>query len=288
MDILLTNILNGISYAFILFLLASGLTLIFGVMGILNLAHGSLYMLGAFLGLTVASRSDNFWLAALLAAVGVGIVGLVLERVFLGRLYKQLNEQALLTVGLVYIFANSVLWIWGPWAKMGTAPDILSGSISVGNFFFPVYRFGIIVFGLAVFAGLWWLQDKTRIGARIRAGMENKEMTTGLGINYGLISTAIFIVGALMGGFAGYLGTPIVGAYPEMSWPILLLAMIVVVVGGLGNIQGALLGSLIIGLIDTFGKAYFPDLAMFTVYLIFIITLLVRPTGILGRKELER
>jgi branched-chain amino acid transport system permease protein len=284
LDVTLVNILNGVSYAFILFLIASGLSLIFGVLGILNLAHGALYMLGAFIGLTVASTWQNFWLAALLGALGAGAIGLLLERLFLSRLHKQLNEQALLTLGLVYIFANAVLWIWGPYAKMGNPPAILSGSINIWGFTFPVYRLGIIFIGVVLFVILWWSLDKTRIGAKVRAGMEDKEMTIGLGINYGLISTAVFSMGAAMGGLAGFLGAPIVGAYPEMSMPILLLAMIVVVIGGLGTVKGALLGSLIIGLIDTFGKTYFPDFAMFTIYIIFIIALLIRPTGILGRK----
>ena len=204
LDAILANILNGVSYAFILFLIASGLSLIFGTMGILNLAHGALYMLGAFVGLTVARYLDNFWLAALLGALGVGFIGLILERLLLSRLYRQLNEQALLTLGLVYIFANAVLWIWGPWAKMGSPPAILSGPISIWGFTFPVYRLGLILIGLVIFAGLWWLQDKTRTGARVRAGMEDKEMTIGLGINYGFISTAVFILGAMMGGLAGF------------------------------------------------------------------------------------
>ena len=284
MDHLLVYTLNAASYAFLLFLIASGLSLIFGVMGVLNLAHGALYMLGAYIGLTVFGYWNNFLLAIVLAAVGIGIVGLVLERAFLSRLYKQLNEQALLTLGLVYIFANAVLWIWGPYAKMGDRPAVLSGSIAIGHINFPIYRLSIIVIGLAIYFVLWWLHDRTRAGARIRAGMDDKEMTIGLGINYGLISTVIFIIGTVMGGFASFLGTPILGVEPEMSMPILLIAMIVVVVGGLGNIKGALLGSLIIGFIDTFGRVYFADFAMFTVYLIFIIVLLVRPTGLLGRK----
>jgi len=284
LELIVANLLNGISYAFILFLIASGLSLIFGVMDILNLGHGALYMLGAFIGLTAATHYDNFLVGAVLSALSIGVVGLLLERVFLGRLYKQFNEQALLTLGFVYIFTNVVLWIWGPWSKLGSSPAILSGSVNIGSYGFPVYRFGIIFVGLVFFFVLWWLQYKTRVGAKIRAGMDNKEMTLGLGINYGLISTAIFILGAMMGGLAGFLGAPVIGAFPEMSMPILLLAMIVVVVGGLGSVQGALLGSLIIGIIDTFGKAYFPDSAMFIIYLIFIIVLLVKPTGLLGRK----
>lgn len=286
MELILANVLNGISYASILFLIASGLSLVFGVMGILNLAHGALYMAGAFIGLTAAGYWDNFLIGVVVAVVSLGLIGLVLDRLFLGRLYKQFNEQALLTLGLVYIFANVVMWIWGPWSKIGKGPALLAGSVSIGDFNFPVYRFAIIAIGLLIFGGLWWLQDKTRIGARIRAGMDNKEMTNGLGINYGMISTSVFIMGAIMGGLAGFLGAPIIGAFPEMSMEILLLAMIVAVVGGLGNIHGALLGSLIIGIIDTFGKAYFPNFGTFTVYFIFIIMLLAKPTGLLGRKKI--
>ena len=286
MELILANVLNGISYASILFLIASGLSLVFGVMGILNLAHGALYMLGAFIGLTASAHWDNFLIGVVVAAVSLAAIGLVLDRLFLSRLYKQFNAQALLTLGLVYIFANVVMWIWGPWSKIGKVPGILAGSMSIGDFNFSAYRFAIIAAGLVIFGLLWFLQDKTKIGARIRAGMDDKEMTIGLGINYGMISTAVFILGAVMGGIAGFLGTPIIGAFPEMSMDILLLSMIVVVIGGLGNIQGALLGSLIIGIIDTFGKAYFPNFATFTVYCIFIIMLLVKPAGLLGRKKI--
>jgi branched-chain amino acid transport system permease protein len=281
-----TNILNGVSYASILFLIASGLSLVLGIMGVLNLSHGALYMLGAYIGISASNHFNNFLVGAILAAVGIGIIGFVMEKFLLSRLYKNFDQQALLTLGLVYIFANVVLWIWGPWPQMGSAPAILSGSISLENFRFSVYRLGIIIIGLAIFIGLWWLQDKTRIGARIRAGMDNKEMTGGLGINYGLISTCVFILGAAMGGLAGFLGSPVTGAFPEMSMQILLLAMIIVVVGGLGKVQGAMLGSLIVGLIDTFGKAYFPFFSSFTVYLIFVIILIVKPTGLWGKKRI--
>jgi branched-chain amino acid transport system permease protein len=285
LELILINLLNGISYASILFLIASGLSLIFGVMGILNLAHGALYMLGAFIGITAATLFDNFPIGAVIGAIGLGIIGLILYYMFLSRLYKQFSEQALLTLGLVYIASNVVTWIWGPWSIMGKVPSILAGSIAIGSRNFPIYRFGLIAIGLVLFGILWWMQDKTRIGARIRAGMDNKDMAMAMGVNYVLLSMGIFIMGAAMGGLAGFLGSPIVGADPGMSMSILLMAMIVVVVGGLGNVQGALLGSLIIGVFDTFGKAYFSDFAMFLVYLIFIIVLMVRPNGLLGRKR---
>jgi branched-chain amino acid transport system permease protein len=279
--------LNGISYAFILFLLASGLSLILGVMGILNMAHGSLYILGAYLGLTAAAQWDSFVLSIISAAIGVGIIGLILERAFLKFLYKKVDEQALLTIGFIYIIANIVLWIWGPLPKMGKPPAFFSGSIRIGQFFFPTYRLFIILAGLLFFGILWWLQDNTRIGAIIRGGMDNKEVVESLGINYGIVSTVVFIVGAMLGGVAGLLGAPIVGVYPEMSMPILLLSFIVIIVGGVGKVQGALLGSLIIGIIDTFGKVYFPEAAQFTVYSLFIIMLMLKPNGLLGRKIYE-
>ena len=285
MDIWVVHLLNGITFGMLLFLLASGLSLVLGVMGILNLAHGTLYMLGAYVGLTLISYVGNFWLAALLSGIGIGLFGLVLERLFLSRLHRQINEQVLLTLGLVYILGNAVLWVWGPFPKLGTVPSILDVSMHIGDLSFPVYRFVIIVIGLAIAAGLWLFQEKTRSGAIIRAGMDDKQMTMGLGINYGLVSTAIFFLGAFIAGLAGFLGSPILGAEPGMSFPIILLAMIVVVVGGMGTVQGTLLGSIVIGLLDTLGKAFFPDFALFTIYLVFIIILLVRPTGLLaGRK----
>lgn len=285
MELVFANLLNGVSYASILFIIASGLSLVFGVMGIVNLAHGALYMLGAFLGIAVAGSTDNFFLGVVAAVVGLFIVGLILERVFIRRLYKMLDQQALLTLGFVYIFGNVALWIWGPYPLMGHVPTFLSSRVSIGDYAFPVYRFALIVIGLIIYLALWWLQDKTRIGSQMKAGIDNKNMTLAMGINYDLIATAIFILGAVMGGLAGFLGSPILGADPEMSMPTLLPALIVVVVGGLGSIHGALLGAVVIGVINTFGNVYFQDFAMFTAYFIFIAVLIVKPTGLLGKKK---
>ena len=285
MDRLAIILLAGISYGMILFLIAAGFSLIFGTMGILNLAHGSLYILGAYFGLTVVELGSNFWLAALAGGMGVVLVGLVLERAFLSRLYKQINEQVLLTLGFVYIFGNSILWVWGPRSRIGTPPSFAAGVISIGDISFPIYRILIILIGLAAAIGLWWFQEKTRGGTIVRAGMDDKEMTVGLGINYRLICSAIFLLGAFMAGVAGFIGAPVIGVHSGMAFDILLLALIVIVVGGVGYVQGALLGALIIGLIDAFGKAFFPDLAMFSIYLAMIVMLLVKPTGLLGRKQ---
>lgn len=271
------------SWAVTLFLIAYGFSLIYGVMGILNLAHGIFFMIGAFLGLTTFMYLGNFGLAILFGALGSALLGFILQQVFLNRLYKQFNEQVLLTLGFVYIFTNVALWVWGAYPQIGTPPAMLSGSVSIGELRFPIYRFFIIIIGLAAFEGLWWCQDKTRVGAVMRAGMEDKEMTIGLGINYMLLSTAVFFLGSFMAGFAGFLGTPIFGVHYAMGFDILLLACIVVIIGGVGSVQGTFLGAILLGFIDSFGKTFFPDFAMFTMYLAFLIVVLIKPSGILGK-----
>lgn len=285
MEEMVFNIFNGISYGMILFLIASGLSLILGVMGILNLAHGSFYLLGAYIGLTIVPHVGNFWLAMILAGLVVGVVGIVIERGLLSRLHGQFNEQALLTLGIVYIASNLFLWIWGPYMKMGTAPSWLAVSITTGALSFPVYRFALMFIGLVIFAGLWWFQEKTRVGAIVRAGMDDKEMTTGLGINYALICSAIFFLGAFVGGICGFAAAPWLGAGHLMAFPILLLALIAVVIGGLGTVQGTLLGAIVVGLIDSFSKALIPQFVLFAPYIAFIIILMAKPTGLLGRKQ---
>ena len=190
----------------------------------------------------------------------------------------------MLTIGIAYIIANVILWIWGPRAQIAQAPEFLTGALKVGGLSFPIYRIFISVVGLVVLGLLWWMQDRTRWGAIIRAGMDNKEMTTGLGVNYGLVSTLVFLLGVALAGLAGVLAAPILGAYPSMGDNLLLLTLIVVVVGGTGYIQGTMLGALVIGLLDTFGKAYIPEAALFFAYIFFIAILLVRPSGLIGRK----
>jgi branched-chain amino acid transport system permease protein len=284
MQTLVVTALNGLSYAFILFLLAAGFSLTFGVMGVLNLAHGTMYVVGAYVGLEVVSRLGPFWLAVIAAAAALALVGFLLYYFFLRHLYGKVPEQGVLTIGVAYALANIVLWIWGPFAKMGSTPEMLTGVIRVGTLAFPIYRIFICGVGVVVLAVLWWMQDRTRVGAIIRAGMDNKDMTVSLGINYGLISTLVFLFGVALAGAAGMLGAPITGAFPSMGDQLLLLTLLVVIVGGTGYIQGTMLGALIIGLLDTFGKAYFPSAALFTSYVIFLVVLLVRPSGLIGRK----
>jgi branched-chain amino acid transport system permease protein len=276
--------LNGLSYSFILFLLAAGFSLTFGVMGVLNLAHGALYMLGAYIGLQIVNTLSLFWLAIIVAAGALAVIGFALYWVFLRKLYGKVPEQGVLTIGIAIMIGNVVLWIWGPVAKIMHTPAALSGVITIGGLSFPVYRLFVIGVGLVVLGLLWYIQDRTRAGAIIRAGMDNKDMTVSLGINYGLVSTLVFLLGMALAGVAGVIGAPITGAYPSMGDNLLLLTLIVVVVGGTGYIQGTMLGALVIGLLDTFGKAYIPQLALFFAWIVFLAVLLIRPSGLIGRK----
>jgi branched-chain amino acid transport system permease protein len=279
-------LLTGLSYGMILFLIASGLSLILGVMGILNLAHGSLYMLGAYLGLAVMPLVNNFWVAAMVSGLGVGLIGLLLERGFLKRLYKRFNDQVLLTLGFVYIFGNGAMWLWGSFPILGKVPPEFSQSIPMGSLKFPVFRLVLIVIGLAVAALLWYVQNRTRVGAIVRAGMDDRDMVLALGIHYGLVSTGVFFLGVVISGFAGFLGSPIRGASWDMGFPILIQALIVVVVGGVGRVEGTLAGAMVIGLIDSFGKILMPEFSLFTIYVVFILILLFRPSGLFGRVRL--
>ncbi|MBW1801176.1 MAG: branched-chain amino acid ABC transporter permease [Deltaproteobacteria bacterium] len=286
MELFVLNILNGISFGAILFLLCSGLSLIFGVMGILNLSHGALYMVGAYVGWTLAVHHGlNYWLAVLAAGVVAGLLGLIMERGFFRHLHGMINEQVLLTFGFIYILTNLGLWIWGGVPKAPfTAPSLAGSFHVIGDWTYSRARLAITGIGILLAIVLWFLQEKTRIGAIIRAGMDNKEMTIGLGINYGLVATSVFVLGCFIAGTAGVIGAHLFGVTLELGMSILLLAMVVVVVGGTGSVQGALVGGIVIGLIISFGKALFPMLSMFMVYLAMIIILLIKPSGILGKR----
>ncbi len=288
MDLVLLNLTNGVAFGMLLFLLASGLSVMLGLMGIINLAHGVLYMIGAYIGWSISVQWGlNFALAVVAAAVGAGIVGLILERGFLRRLYRQPNEQVMLTIGFLYICTNLTIWVWGPRPRLPYTAPAFSGSLDIAGFGYPISRLVIVVVGLAFAAILWWLQEKTRAGAIIRAGMDNKEMTTSLGINLALVSTLVFSLTAVIAGIAGIFGASVLGANSTNVFDILLLALVVIIIGGVGSIQGTLVGSLFIGLIDNLGKAYFPQFALFTIYLAMVITLMIKPSGLFGRSIAE-
>jgi branched-chain amino acid transport system permease protein len=283
MSLIIINLITGISFGFVLFLVAVGFSIIFGLMGILNLAHGALYMIAAYVGYTAFKWSGNYGVALIAGGITAGLVGLLLERGFLNRLHGRILGQILLTFGFVYIITNFCLWVWGPYPKDPFEPAIWAGSIPIAGFFVPTYRFAIMAVGLVLAAALWWFQEKTKIGAIIRAGMEDKQMVSGLGINIGLLYTGVFLIGAVVVGIAAIIGAPLLGANLNLGIDILLLAFVVVIVGGVGSIQGALVGAILIGVIDTLGKVFLPGAAMITIYVVMVIILLVRPQGLLGR-----
>jgi len=282
--ILLFNLLNGLSFGAVLFLLTAGMVIVLGLMGILNLAHGAFFMVGAYVGLSLAKQGWNFFLACLCGGLTGALIGLLIERGFLQRLYRQPNAQVMVTLGFVYIIVNLIQWIWGGVTGIPFVPAFLSGSINIGHLTYPIYRFFIIAVGLVIATVLYWFGEKTRIGAMVRAGTDDKETVMGLGINIGLVSMTVFFLGAFIAGFAGVIGVSLFGAHLNLGWDVLFLALAVMVIGGMKSVSGALLASILIGIIDAFGKAFFPGFAMFTIYFLFIIVLLLKPSGLLGRK----
>ncbi len=280
----LIQTLNGISYGMLLFLLAAGLSLIFGLMKILNLTHGSFYLLGGYLGLVVVQRTGSFVLAVLAASMAIAVIGIVIERFFLRRFHLQELPQALVTFGFLFIFSDLATVIWGADPQSMPKPVVFSDSMQLGGFYYPTYRLFIIVFGLLIAALLWWLQDGTRIGAMVRASVDDEEIARALGINVSLLFTMIFALGAFLAALGGVMGGPIVGMYPGADFEVLLLGFVVVIIGGLGSLKGALAGGLVVGLLDTFGKVFFPELALFTVFAPMALILAVRPAGLFGRE----
>lgn len=275
--------LNGVSFGMLLFLLAAGLSLIYGLMKILNLTHGSYYLIGAYIGSTIIAKTGSFALALIIAPLVVALLGAVMERYFLRRFHLQELPQTLLTFGFLFIFSDLMLWIWGGDPIVLPKPAAFSGSISIGDARYPTYRLALIGVGLIVALVLWWFQERTRLGAMLRAGVDDAEIAGALGIDVSLLFTLVFAVGALLAALGGVLGGPIIGAQPGADFEVMLLAFVVVIVGGLGSLRGALIGGLLVGLLDNFGKIFFPELALFTIFVPMAIILSFRPTGLFGR-----
>ncbi|HXJ83639.1 MAG TPA: branched-chain amino acid ABC transporter permease [Candidatus Methylomirabilis sp.] len=276
--------LNGLSYGVLLFLLSVGLTLIFGMLDVVNLAHGSFYMLGAYVGLSLIAATGSFWLALVVAPMVVGGIGALVERSCLRPLYRRPPlDQVLLTFGFIYLFEDLVKWIWGGRIRSIPSPDLFSGSVTIFQATVPSYRVFVIAFGLAMAVVLWLVIERTRLGAIVRAGVFDAEMTAGMGINIDRVFTGVFAGGAALAGLSGVIAGPIQSAYPPMGASILIPALIVVVVGGLGSLKGSLVGSLIIGQAETFGKAWLPGASMLIIYVVMVLMLLLRPRGLFGR-----
>jgi len=291
--------LNGLQFGLLLFLLAAGLTLVFGIMDLVNLAHGSLYMLGAYFAATFAALTGSFVAAAILALLATLVVGMALEVVAIRRLYGRDHlDHVLGTFGLILFFNELVRLVWGPGGRNLPLPDWLSTSLQIfPGVYYPTYRFAIIVVALVVALALYLVVMRTRVGMLIRAGASNREMIGALGINIKLLYTFVFGVGAALAGLAGVMQTPIVTASIGMGENILIVALVVIVIGGIGSIRGAFVASIFVGLVDTVGRAFLPDmlglflspaaasaagpaLSSMLIYLLMAIVLVVRPEGL--------
>ena len=286
MQFWLIQILNSIALAGLLFLLSSGFSLIFGLMRIPNLAHGALFMLGAYFGTSLLATGMNFWLAALVAGTAVGVLGTLVERTFLRRLAGNEQGQVLVTLGFAFIIADVCLLHWGGDPISVPAPAELRKPLFVAGFAFPTYR--LVVLALAVLAAalLYGLMERTRLGAMIRAGVDDMQMARGVGIRVSQLFTVVFFLGAALAGLGGVIGGPILSAYPGLDGEMLPLALVVVILGGTGSLLGAFVGSFIIGFIYTFGTALLPDLAYVILFLPMVVALVFKPEGLFGRVQI--
>jgi branched-chain amino acid transport system permease protein len=283
MSFVVLQVLNGVSFGMLLFLLAAGLSLIYGLMRILNLAHGSYYLLGAYLALSVVQATGSLLLAVVTATAAVTALGVVMERVFLRRLPPgEELPQALLTFGFLLICGDSALWVWGGTPQTLPKPEALVSSVRLGPLFFPSYRLFLIAVGAVIGVVLWMVQERTRLGAMVRAAIDDGEIARATGINVSLLSSGVFAAGAALAALGGVMAGPLLGVYPGADFDILLLAFVVVIIGGLGSLKGAFFGALLVGLLDTFGKTLFPQLALFTIFAPVALILAVRPTGLFG------
>jgi branched-chain amino acid transport system permease protein len=276
--------LNGIAYGMLLFLLSSGLSLILGVMRVANLGHAAFYLLASYISYSVTKATGNFLLAILAGALAGLAAGFVTERFFMRHLLGRTLQQVLLSIGLAFVIGDLCLVLWQGDPVTLRAPGMLSGSVDLGIAPFPVYRVFIIVVGFAVAVGLWLMLERTRLGATIRAGVDNQEMAEAMGIDIERVFMLMFSFGAMLAGVAGALGTPFVSVYPGLDWELLPTALVVVIVGGIGSVNGALVGSIILGLLDNFGRTLFPEMSYFTLFVPMIIILAFRPAGILPRR----
>ena len=297
------QILNGLQFGIMLFLMSAGLTLIFGVMGLINLAHGSLYMIGAFIAAAVASATGSFILALVAALSAAALAGALVEMTIIRKLYNRDHlDQVLATFALILIFSEGTRWVFGSFPLYLDVPAYLQGAVTLpGGIQYPLYRVTLIVFGLIIGAGLGLLITKTRIGVQIRAGENDREMVSALGVNISKLYTFVFALGAALAGLAGALVGAIQSVEVGMGEPVLILAFVVIVIGGIGSVKGALIGSILVGLTDTLGGIFLPKLfglfmdlatatnvgssiASMSIYILMSIVLVWRPTGLFGQK----
>jgi branched-chain amino acid transport system permease protein len=278
----LIQLLNSVQYGLLLFMLAAGLTLIFGIMGVVNLAHGSFYMLGAYIAWSLSSLTGSFTVAVIGGAILSVIFGLVLERILFRHFYERDHlDQVLLTFALIYIFEEARSILWGDDVHGVAVPSLLSASIPLtDNMSYPVYRLFISGVCIVLALGLYLLISKTRLGMKIRAGAFNRDMTEALGVNIKLIHAIVFALGVALATVAGMIASPISSVYPNMGSQVLIMCFVVVVIGGIGSVRGALISALLVGFVDTFGKVLLPSVAGMLVYMLMAAVLLFKPEGL--------
>ena len=284
-DELALQALNGLSFGALLFLLASGFTLVFGLMKIVNLAHGAFYLVGGYVGIAAFTATRNFLVAVLAGAATAAVFGLASERLLLRRVRGQELPEVLLTVGIALIIADVCLAAFGGNPRSIPIPTLLAGSVLLGSYTYPAYRLFVIALAVAVGVVLYLVQHRTRVGALIRAGVDDREIAEAMGIDVPRVFTVTFVFGGALAGLAGVVAAGLLTLRPGADTDILLFALVVVVIGGLGSLQGAAVGSVLIGLVDAFAKVWVPELSYFAVFAPMAIILMVRPAGIFARSR---
>lgn len=284
-------VLNGLSFSMYMFIIAAGLTLVFGVLRILNFAHGAFYMVGGYVTYTIVDRlagvPGNFWIGVLAAALVLAGMAYLIERFMLRYLYDREHlHQLLFTFALVLLIGDMVRAIWGTDLLSVSYPPELRGATDLGITFYPSYRLFLLVVGIAAFVILWLVIERTRWGRIMRAATQDREMLAALGINVPLVFSAVFVVGAALAGIGGALAAPALALEPGMDAQVVVLSFIIVIIGGMGSLPGAFIGAIIIGQVNSFGIAFLPDFEIVLVYLVMLAVLLLRPWGLFGRQAL--
>ncbi len=283
MDAYVIQAMHGLVYGMLLFLVTSGLTLVFGMMGGRNVAHAAFYMVGAYFAYTLVAWTGNFWICLILAPIGVGLIGAFVERVLLRKVHALGHaHELMLTFGIFYILAEVVKWIWGTYPLSVRPPAILAGSIPFAGAIYPTYRLFILLISAIVLLILAFIMQKTRIGITVRAAVFDNEMVDILGINVQAVFLGVFCIGSALAGLAGVVAAPFLTTYPGMGIEILIDAFVVIVIGGFGSVWGALLAALMIGELQSFGIMFIPQLALVFQFLLMAIVLVLRPQGLFG------
>ncbi|MCU1437299.1 MAG: branched-chain amino acid transport permease [Naasia sp.] len=276
--------LDGLSFGSLLFIAAIGMSLSFGVLRLVNLAHGGLFMLGAYLASSLLSWPGGWVTAIFGSAVAVGLLGLAIERGLLRYFRTNHLAQVLITLGIVFILHWLTLAVWGGAPLLSAPPEIVSSGVSISGQQYPVYRLALIGFGLVMFVAIWLVFSRTRYGAMVRATVDDEQMARGIGLRSELIGATVFAVGAALAGMAGAIGLPYLGAYPGLDGEVLLFSLIIIIIGGAGSILGSFIAAITVGLINAFTAAYLPFVSSFVLFAVMIVLLIFRPYGLLGRE----